>query len=234
MRAAAQVHSHPTFSPGQEYGYGFWVYPDRTPPVFEALGRGGQRISVVPAKNLVVVFTGGEFEPGDIGQFIGRAIVSDKPLAEDPAGVAQLGAAVRNATRPPAAQPAPPSPPLAKMISGRTYVLDGNPLDLQSFVLWFPGGAEAQLQLGLSDRRDGPRPVGLDGVPRISPDGRFGLPVAASGAWENDSTFVVDYNEIGNINTYRFRLTFFNDAVTVEFSERSGALVAARFRGHAQ
>jgi hypothetical protein len=60
------------------------------------------------------------------------------------------------------------------------------------------------------------------------------LPVAASGAWENDSTFVVDYNEIGNINTYRFRLTFFNDAVTVEFSERSGALVAARFRGHAQ
>lgn len=234
MRAAAQVHSHPTFTPGQEYGYGFWIYPNRTPPEFEALGRGGQRISVLPARNLVVVFTGGEFEPGDIGQFIGRAIISDKPLPENPAAVAQLAAAVRNATRPPAAQPAPPSPPLTRLISGRTYVLDANPLDLKSFTLWFPGGAEARLQLELSDRRDGPRPVGLDGVPRISPEGRFGLPVAASGAWESDSTFVLEYNEIGNINTYHFRLTFVNDDVTVEFTERSGALVASRLHGHAQ
>jgi len=234
MRAAVQVHSHPGFTPGQEYGYGFWIYPNRTPPEFEGLGRGGQRISVVPAKNLVVVFTGGEFEPGDIGNFIGRAIKSDKPLPEHPAGAARLAAAVHDASRPPEVQPVPPAPPLARVISGRTYTLDGNPLGLRSFVLTFPGGAEAQLQLELSDRRDGPRPVGLDGVPRVSSNGRFGLPVAVSGAWESDSLFVLDYNEVGNINTYRFRLTFVDNEVTVAFAERSGALVEARFGGRSR
>jgi hypothetical protein len=235
MRAAVQVHSHPGFSPGQEYGYGLWIYPDRTPPQFEGLGRGGQRISVVPAKNLVVVFTGGEFEPGDIGAFIGRAIKSDKPLPEGPAGAARLAAVVQDATRPPAVQSVPPASPLAPVISGRTYSLDANPLGLRSFVLTFPrGAADARLQLELSDRRDGPRPVGLDGVPRVSSDGRFGLPVAVSGVWESDSVFVLDYNEIGNINSYRFRLTFEDNGVTAEFGERSGALVKARFRGRSR
>ena len=234
IRAAVQVHAHPTFSPGQEYGYGLWIYPKRTPSEFEALGRGGQRISVIPAKNLIVVFTGGEFEPGDIGQFIGRAITSDKPLPADKAAAARLVAAVRDVAKPPPAQPLRRLPPLAQAISGRKYALDANPLDLKALALSFPGGAEARLQLELNDRRDGPRPVGLDGVPRMSSDGRFGLPVAASGAWESNSAFVLDYNEVGNINTYRFRMTFVDDGVTVEFSERSRALGPARFTGRAK
>jgi CubicO group peptidase (beta-lactamase class C family) len=231
MRAAVQAHSHPGFSPGQEYGYGLWIYPKRTPPEFEGLGRGGQRISIVPSKNLVVVFTGGDFEPGDIGSFIGRAIKSDKPLVENPAAAAQLKAALSDATKPPPAGPVSRVPTLATAISGRRYSLDGNPLGLRSIAITFPGGAEARLDLDLSDRRDGPRPVGLDGVPRVSSSGRFGLPVAVSGAWENDSTFVLDYNEAGNINSYRFRLTFVGTEVSVEVAEKSGAIVDARFRG---
>jgi hypothetical protein len=231
MRAATQVHSHPGRSAGQEYGFGMWVYPNRTPPEFEGLGRGGQRISVIPAKNLVVVFTGGGFEPGDIGSFIGRAIKSDRPLPEDTAGAALLAAAVREATRPPFAQAMPPIPPMARMISGRRYALEGNPLDLRSFTLAFSGGAEAQLELESRDGRDGPRPVGLDGVPRLSPDGRFGLPVAVSGAWEGDGSFVLDYDEVGNINAYRFRFLFREHEVTVDFSERSRPRQRAQFRG---
>jgi CubicO group peptidase (beta-lactamase class C family) len=231
MRVAEEVHSHPGFSAGQEYGYGLWIYPRRTPPEFEGLGRGGQRISIVPAKNLVVVFTGGEFEPGDIGSFIGRAIKSDMSIPENPAAAARLATELNDATKPPAGGPALPTPPLARVISGRIWTFDANPLDLRSFALTFPGGAEARLELELGDRRDGPRPVGLDGVPRVSPNGRFGLPVAVSGAWENDSTFVLDYNEVGNINSYRFRLTFVGTEVTVEVAEKSGAIVDARFRG---
>jgi hypothetical protein len=92
----------------------------------------------------------------------------------------------------------------------------------------------AHLRLELNDRNDGPRAVGLDGVPRLSSNGRFDLPVALSGAWESDSTFVLDYNEVGNINAYRFRLTFSGGDVTVEFAEKSGALVEARFRGRSR
>jgi hypothetical protein len=206
----------------------------RTPPEFEALGRGGQRISVVPARNLVVVFTGGEFEPGDIGTFIGRAIKSTHPLPEDGAGETRLAAAIQRATRPPAAQVVPPLPPLSRTISGRRYRLEPNPLDLKSFTLTFPPTAEAQLEFELSDQRDGPRPVGLDGVPRVSSNGRFGLPVAVSCAWEADSTFVLDYNEIGNINAYRFRMTFSGGEVTVKFSERSRALQEAQVQGRSR
>lgn len=231
LRAAVQVHSHPGFSPGQEYGYGFWVYPLRNPPIFEGLGRGGQRISVVPAASLVVVFTGGEFEPGDIGDFIGRAIKSDQALPEDSAATARLAAAVADAERPPTPKAVPAPPPMAGAVSGRSYALDANPLDLRSFVLTFAGGTEAQVRFELRDRRDGPRPVGLDGVRRISPNGRYGLPVAVSGAWESDSTFALDYDEVGNINRYRFRLTFSGNDVAVQFSERSGALLEATYHG---
>ncbi len=48
------------------------------------------------------------------------------------------------------------------------------------------------------------------------------MPVAVSGVWENDRTFVLEYDEIGNINAYRLRLTFSGDGVSMEMSERSG------------
>jgi CubicO group peptidase (beta-lactamase class C family) len=229
MRDAVQVQSHPTSGNGQQYGYGFWVYPDRQPPEFEALGRGGQRISVIPARNLIVVFTGGEFEPGDIGAFIGRAIKSAQPLPEDATGAARLAAAVNDARKPP--RPAQLASQLTRTVSGRRYTLGANPLDLKSFVLTFPGAAVGQLELELRDRSDGPRPMGLDGVPRVSTGGRFGLPVSVNGAWEGDSTFVIEYNEIANINTYRFRLTFSDRDVDVEMTERSRAIQSARFHG---
>lgn len=226
MRAAAQPQLARN---GQKYGYGLWVYPDRQPPLFEAEGRGGQRISVTPDKNVVVVFTGGTFEPGDIGSFILRAIQSDQPLPENPSAAARLATAVEDAATSP--QPVSFMSPLASTVSGKRYTLAENPLDLKSFVLTFAGDEAAQFQIELGDRSDPPRPVGLDGVPRVSSDGKSGLPVAVSGRWESDRTFVVDYNEIGNINRYRFRLGFSGDEVEVQLSERSRVISSARFRG---
>ena len=230
---ALQVHAHPGWSPGQEYGYGIWLYPDRRPAVFEALGRGGQRISVVPAANLVVVFTGGGFEPGDIGAFIGRALASDGPLPDDPAAAARLTEALREAATPPHSHAVPPAPPVAAAVSGTWYLLDANPLGLKAVRLSLTDSAAAAVELRLADRVDGPRLVGLDGVPRVSVGGRFDLPVALSGAWDGAGSFVLDYDEIGNINAYRLRLTFAHDRVDVELTERTG-LVHARFGGRAQ
>jgi CubicO group peptidase (beta-lactamase class C family) len=215
-----------------KYGYGLWILPERQPPLFEAVGRGGQRISVAPEKNVVVVFTGGEFEPGDIGAFILRAIKSNQPLPENPSAAARLTAAAKAAATPP--RPVPFMSPLAKAISGKRYTLEENSLGLKSFVLSFTGTEVAQLWLELGDRSDPLRPVGLDGVPRLSADGHLGSPVAVSGGWESDSTFVVTYNEISNINTYRFRLRFAGDYVDVDVSERSGVIPSSRFRGRVE
>ena len=231
ITAATTVHSHPGLSSGQEYGYGFWIYPRRTPPIFEALGRGGQRISVVPKQDLVVVFTGGTFEPGDIGNFIGRSIKSGRPLPEDSAGTARLAAAIADASKPPAARLASAPPALAAAVSGKRFILDTNSIGLASLSLTFPGGAEARVSLELGGHLE-QRPVGLDGVPRVSPNGRFGLPVAVSGAWDGGSTFVLTYDEVGNINAVRLRLTFSGNDVKVEMSERSG-LIEEQLHGRA-
>ena len=225
MQAATQAHSHPNFGSG-EYGYGFWVYPKRNPPEYEALGRGGQRINFQPGRNLIVVFTGGGFEPGDVGKFIGEAIKSDHPLPENPAGAARLAAAVSAAARP----AAEPTTSMSEAISGRSYTVEANPVGLKSFSLTFSGGNQAAAHLEFADGRVEQRPLGLDGVPRLSPNGRFGLPVALQGWWEGNSTFVFDYDEVANINCYRYRLTFAGDEVGIELSEKTG-LMEATFRG---
>jgi CubicO group peptidase (beta-lactamase class C family) len=228
MGAATQVHSRASW--GDQYGYGFWVHPDRKPPEFEALGRGGQRVSVLPEKNLVVVFTGGEFEPGDIGKFIGQSIKSDKPIPENPAGAALLAKAIDEATRPPVVQPVAPEPTISKAISGKSYQFESNPIDLKSLSVTFSGSNEAVVRLEFSDGRIEQRPVGLDGVPRISPGGRFGLPVALVGAWESNDTFAFNYNEVANINSYFFRTTFSGNDVSVQLNERTG-LKEGKFHG---
>jgi hypothetical protein len=120
----------------------------------------------------------------------------------------------------------PAPPPLAAAITGRRFALDPNSVGLASIALGFPGGAEATLSLRFGDGRAEQRPVGLDGVPRVSPNGRFGLPVAVSGAWENNSTFVLLYDEVGNINAIRLRMTFAGGNVRVEMAERSGLMEA--------
>lgn len=228
MEAAVQAQARPPFT-DQKYGYGFWLHTSRRPLEFEAVGRGGQRITVVPEKNIVVVFTGGQFEPGEVGAFIGRALKADQPLPENPSGMERLAAAVKEAAMP--RLPASYVPPLAKNISGKRYALAANPLNLKSFVLTFSDALDPQLELEVGDLRDGPRPLGLNGVPRVSSGGPSGLPVALTGAWERENTFFIEYNEVGSINTYRLRLRFTGDDVDVSLSERSQVIPSARFRG---
>jgi CubicO group peptidase (beta-lactamase class C family) len=228
MEAAIQAQAHPPYT-DQGYGYGFWLHTSRRPPEFEAVGRGGQRITVVPEKNIVVVFTGGEFEPGEVGAFIGRALKADQALPENPSGAARLATAVREAAMP--RLPASSVPPLAKMVSGRRYTLAANPLNLTSFQLTFSDAQDPQLELERGELRDGPRPIGLNGVPRLSSGGPSGLPVAVTGDWERENTFFIEYNEVGGINTYRLRLRFTGDDVDVTLSERSQVIPSARFRG---
>ena len=80
------------------------------------------------------------------------------------------------------------------------------------------------------DRHRERRPVALNGVPRLSPDGRFGLPVAVSGTWERPTVFVMTYDEVANINAFEFRLAFSAQGVTVGVNERTGQL-NAQFEG---
>jgi hypothetical protein len=63
--------------------------------------------------------------------------------------------------------------------------------------------------------------------------GRHGLPAAARGAWERDNVFVVDLDEVGNINRWRIRMKFKDETVRVTMREATG-LPTTRFRGRLQ
>ena len=86
------------------------------------------------------------------------------------------------------------------------------------------------MRLEFGNGRAEQRPIGLDGVPRVSPNGRVALPVALAGTWDGPNVFTFDYDEVANINSFRYRLTFVGDEVGVEVTEQTG-LLYAHFKG---
>lgn len=176
-----------------------------------------------------MVFTGGGFEPGEVGKFLLAAIKSDQPLPENKAAFAQLTAAVKRAAVAPPSRSIPPLPPLARKISGNVFQFDENPASLKELTMTFRPRLEATVRLAFADDRFtdklvSVRPVGLDGIPRLSPDGRFGLPVGLKGFWRDNTTFVLDYDEIANINHYQFELKFSEKDVSIQLSEKTGTV----------
>jgi CubicO group peptidase (beta-lactamase class C family) len=253
---AAATRAQKNTGGSRDYGYGWWIpktapsKPDSQKPedliAFEASGRGGQQISVLPTKNTVVVFTGGGFPAGEVMKLVLPAI-KDKPLPPNPQGVARLHKAAVAAAAPAATGAPSRNPVVEQGISDRTIQFEPNWMGLMSLKLIFPppgqGAATAQFQFGpsLKQAQFGlyakirvanpiveSRPVGLDGVARFSWEGVMGLPVAIRGAWEDDRTFALEYDEVANINSYRLRLSFNkkdfegDQTVSVQAKERTG------------
>jgi CubicO group peptidase (beta-lactamase class C family) len=228
LRTATRAHVERTGGK-DHYGYYWWV-SDKLPGLFEAVGRGGQRITVWPAKELVLAYTGGGFEPGDLAPFILKSLNAaspdkpgDQPLPANPAANARLRDKLAAATRLPPPQPVPEPPAMAVRISGKTYTLTANELDLATLTLQFDKSSEAALRftrLGQELRC----PVGLDGVERFSTDKLVELPFACKGRWLSADTFLLELDRVAGISLYRFKLTFANEGnfVTIALNERTG------------
>ncbi len=204
---------------GEGYGYQWWVSGNIT-GLYEARGRGGQRISVWPEKNIVVVTTGGGFEPGDLAPFLLESLQSDQALPENPETYGRLQDKITAASNPPDPEPVPPLPEMAEEISGETYVVEPNPFGIKTISLSFEGQDEALLNLSLEEDQQ-VLPVGLDNVYRISPGGEVG-PLALKGFWETETEFVFYYNEVSNINNYQVNMSFENEEVTFQIEEMTG------------
>jgi CubicO group peptidase (beta-lactamase class C family) len=220
---AAATRAHAKTTNEDHYGYYWWVKGSDFPGMFEAVGRGGQRIIVWPAKELVLVFTGGGFEPGDLGAFILKSLKCDQPLPPNPAANTRLRDKLTAATRPPVSQPVPDLPMMAKRISGKSYTLGTNELDLAILSMRFNNSAVADVRL----TRLGQElscPVGLDGVERFSSDTLVELPFACKGRWLDADTFLLELDRVAGISLYSFKLTFADggNAVRIGLSERSG------------
>ena len=228
-------------SGADHYGYFWWMPGPKFPGVFEAIGRGGQRITVWPAKETVLVYTGGGFNNDHLTPFLLKALKSNTPLPSNPSALAKLREHLTAARKAPAPQAVPKLPPLAAHISGRKYALAANSLEFASLTLEFGRSDEATLgfaRLGQTFQCG----VGLDNVPRFSTDKLIDLPFACKGSWVDDQTLFLELDRVAGISCYQFTLRFSDHGGSMDgavnehwFSERGvarrhHAIVAAKIR----
>ena len=199
------IQYHSDFGNGDGYGYGWWLWDSG----YGAEGRGGQSVKVEPALNVIVVTTGGGFDyDTEIDQHLVGAVVDlENPLAEDPAGAAELAAALDELARADAAQPVPALPDTAKAISGVTYRFEPNAADVESLSVEFNGSAEAIAHLKYFGSQVFSSPVGLDGIYRLTPEGDL-----KRGYWSDPQTFVLDIYDVGEM---KVQVHFDGERVTI-------------------
>lgn len=217
VRAASQTQ----IKTGQEdgYSYGWWIAEDSG--TISAAGRGGQYIKVTPAFNAVVVATGAGLNFDQIDPLLIASVVDAKnPLPANPAGMAKLEAALKTIREGPAAQAVPPSPELAKSISGKTYVFDANPAHLQTMTFDFNGSYEGSFMATFDNGQPPLSEIfGLDGVLHMF-KGAYGLPAGNRAHWADASTFIMERETIAGGEAFTFVVKFDGDALTMTQSER--------------
>jgi hypothetical protein len=211
------------------YGYQWWVDAQG---VYMALGFAGQFIFVVPGQDIVAVFTSG-LKGSDFGvpeqllkQYIIPAALSDRPLPENPEGWAALQSQQEQLANP-EPEPVPPLPQIAQTISGNTYILDEDLLGFEAIGLEFDEDVDQALFRLTTSNGNLILPVGLDGMFRVTPhelqlDTYFlHAPIALKGAWLDEDSFVLFFQNVGSPDDIRFHLDFEGDEVLVHFTEET-------------
>ena len=188
------------------YGNLFWSLP--TEDIFMAVGYDRQLIVMMPALDIVAVFTGAMRYSNAAGvagapryrldAVLGRlkaAVKADAALPEDTEASTALADAVARVAREARTPAGRPSSPMASQVSGKVYRLATNELRLQSFTLTFAGDT-ASYAYEYGGRRYG-GPIGFDGHYKVGGQRLFGTS-AAKGRWLDDRTFQLEYQTIGN------------------------------------
>ncbi len=186
------------------YGYGWWI----NDMSFAAQGRGGQNIFVVPSLNAIVVTTGGGFEYDQIDPYMLASVIDPKnPLPANPAGVAQLQAAVASFKTTPPALPEGVAPEQAFASTGKTYQFEANSLGVQTMKFGITDPAQVAILVSYGDNAFTMN-VGLDNQYRLSTDGS-----QERGYWQDSQTFVIEKFDVG---LSEIRCNFSGDSLVVE------------------
>jgi hypothetical protein len=223
----ATVDMQFSFMPSLRYANQFWAVPDRQ--VYMAVGFNRQIIVVMPAIDVVLVATGTRhYSFARLIDLIMAAARSSEPLSENAAAQSALARSITEAAtdRP---SPVGPTPATAKEVSGKTWQFAPNTLNIRSLTLNLNDGDPSFAFVSTNSRNSGP--IGLDGTHRIGGQGRFGVN-AAKGNWQDEKTFVLDLQTLGNNDARSFTLTF--DGTNVDMQFRNAVGFTARLKGTAE
>jgi len=158
----------------------------------------------MPQENMVVVTTASDYSaPYDLFyEYILPAIKSQESLPSNPAGISDLNQINQQLLSQGVDEkkPIPEHPPLATQITGKTYSLDPNPLELQNISLQF-AAQTCTLTLG-HPKSTYQYQLGLNGIYHIEKGTPFGeWPIhnqaALKGSWQDNDTFSIDFISIG-------------------------------------
>jgi hypothetical protein len=212
----SSIEKHVRANDDNDYGLGWWM-PLPLPGLFEATGRGGQRISVWPEKDIVVVTTGGGFEPFDIGQFILKALRSDAPLPADPANQMRLAEALRQIAAAPARRAAA-QPTASKQLSGRVYDLENNAFGIRTLSVEFADPDASSLSLTLENGQKLVQPLGMDGQYRLTTL-NGGAVSAGRAEWFEGGRLRIEFNRLSLINRFVIDTVFGDQGLELVVSE---------------
>ncbi|MBM3130316.1 MAG: hypothetical protein FJ009_17025 [Chloroflexi bacterium] len=203
----------------KDYGYQWWVQPFG---IYNAAGRGSQYIFVLNDLDMVVVFTSGlKTKDFDLpASLVEKFVIPSTPLRAGPAAKPQplpenatasgaLTARVKSLGQA-EPKPAPPLPTIAQTISGKTYALENNSLNLRGFALTFQD-KDALFRMIVGDKRLDVA-VGLDNVFRVTRIEARGE-VAMRGFWRNDKTFVIQQQFLNEADRLEYAFTFDKDTI---------------------
>jgi CubicO group peptidase (beta-lactamase class C family) len=222
----ASVDMRLSYEPGLRYANLFWALPDRH--VYMAVGYHRQLVVVMPDLDIVAVATGRRhYSLTGLVDRITNAVKSGQPLPENTAARSALDLSIADAAteRP---SPVGPVPETAKQVSGKVYHFAlPNVLNLSTLTLnlgddpWFEfvNGPSSTAIAIANDHSSGP--LGLDGTWRTGANTRFGIN-AAKGSWQNDETFLLDLQTLGNDDARRFALSFEGPMVDLQFQSAFG------------
>ncbi len=209
----------------EDYGYHWRIHKTGTHAgMFYHGGRGGQSLNIWPQTKLIFVASGGNYGSGEpIENFISS--MSRDPLPKVQKNNEALQKALIEIAKPPTATPFS-LPAIAQDISGKTYALSPNFLNFQKVSLDFQEQTRPMVTFSYLDPASGKlilnatASIGMGEVYAFS-SGRYGLPAAWKGRWDQNGEFLLTFNEIANINVFEFRMRFEGDQVFIVLSERT-------------
>ena len=223
------MNMHASYDPNQRYSNFFWVFPERH--VYMANGWHGQLIAVFPDLDVVAVTTARKFVRfSDLIDGVSAAVKSESALPPNPNAAEALANAIKDAAveKPTAVGP---TPEIASVISGKTYKFPDNDLGLRSLTLFltdprphFEFEIYSHYPTNSSVTYDGP--IGLDGLYRKGSPTIFGynpghVP-AAKGTWLNGQTFVIDAQDLGYGDQFKFFLSFSGEKLNFRHTDEKG------------
>lgn len=203
------------------YGYYWWIPGGNYPDVFEAVGRGGQRITVWPSNDMVIVFTGGGFNTSDLVHFIVKAIKINGQLNKNQPAYQTLKKNITQAATSPVALKVIPKPSVASLIEEKLYRLDANSLGFSNIQIRTVNKKEYLVNIIWNGQNVSCK-AGLDGVPRFSMNPLVRLEQACTANWINDKSLEIQIDMVGAINNYSLKCAFDADASNVTITAKEG------------